>query len=73
MKKFLQAMARYGNVNCHWQDFVTHFFFQKPSTENSADANRYVAFNRESFEFPPERVKLVNWEMEGGSIRRPCI
>jgi 2-phospho-L-lactate transferase/gluconeogenesis factor (CofD/UPF0052 family) len=66
VKKFLQAMARYGEVTCHWQDFVTHFFFQKPATGESTNGNRYVAFNPASFEFPPERVKLVNWEVEGG-------
>jgi 2-phospho-L-lactate transferase/gluconeogenesis factor (CofD/UPF0052 family) len=66
VEKFLQAMARYGEVNCHWEDFVTHFFFQKPSADESANGNRYVAFNPVSFEFPPERVKLVNWEIEDG-------
>ncbi|MGD0778399.1 MAG: glycosyltransferase [Candidatus Solibacter sp.] len=65
VKKFVQTMSRYNQVECGWANLVTHFFFQE-APHASAEAGRYVTFDQASFEYPLERVKLVDWETGSG-------
>jgi 2-phospho-L-lactate transferase/gluconeogenesis factor (CofD/UPF0052 family) len=65
-RKFMHAMSRKGQLAVNWTDVVSHFFLQHPGEETDSELARYVPFDRTTFPFPLETVRLKDWESEGG-------
>jgi|SRR5581483_423605 len=64
-RKLLYTMSRQGQIPVEWTDVVSHFFVQS-TDENTIGQAKYVPFNRSSFAFPLETVKVRNWEAQEG-------
>jgi len=64
-RKLLQAMGRGGAKNVEWLDVVSHFFVQG-TDENTLGQAKYVPFDKTSFAFPLETVKVRDWEAAEG-------
>ncbi len=70
-RKFLSALSRKGEVALHWEDAVTHSFFQhqdhpsKPPGTHHGLAS-YIPFDKATFSFPLESVMLRDWEDQEG-------
>ena len=64
-RKLLQTMSRGGARNVEWLDVVSHFFVQGID-ENTLGQARYVPFDKSSFAFPLETVKVRDWEAAEG-------
>lgn len=65
-RKFMHAMSRKGQIAVNWSDVVSHFFLQHPGDEAGSEHARYVPFDRSTFPFPLETVRLKDWELETG-------
>lgn len=65
VKKFLFYMGRKNQVPSHPENIVNQFFFQQRQEEGKTSAP-YVAFDQDNFDFPLERVKLLDWESREG-------
>ncbi|HSR07519.1 MAG TPA: 2-phospho-L-lactate transferase CofD family protein, partial [Bryobacteraceae bacterium] len=64
-RKLLQTMSRGGARNVEWLDVVSHFFVQGID-ENTLGQAKYVPFDKSSFAFPLETVKVRDWEAAEG-------
>lgn len=64
-RKLLQTMSRGGACNVDWLDVVSHFFVQGID-ENTLGQAKYVPFDKSSFAFPLETVKVRDWEAAEG-------
>ncbi len=64
-RKLLQTMGRGGARNVEWLDVVSHFFVQGID-ENTLGRAKYVPFDKSSFAFPLETVKVRDWEAAEG-------
>jgi 2-phospho-L-lactate transferase/gluconeogenesis factor (CofD/UPF0052 family) len=64
-RKLLQTMSRGGARNVEWLDVVSHFFVQGID-ENTLGQAKYVPFDKSSFAFPLETVKVRDWEATEG-------
>ena len=64
-RKLLQAMCRGGACNVEWLEVVSHFFVQGID-ENTVGQAKYVPFDKSSFAFPLETVKVRDWEAAEG-------
>ncbi len=64
-RKLLQTMSRRGACNVEWLDVVSHFFVQGID-ENTLGQAKYVPFDKSSFAFPLETVKVRDWEAAEG-------
>ena len=58
-------MSRGGARNVEWLDVVSHFFVQGID-ENTLGKAKYVPFDKSSFAFPLETVKVRDWEAAEG-------
>jgi len=64
-RKLLRTMSRGGARNVEWLDVVSHFFVQGID-ENTLGKAKYVPFDKSSFAFPLETVKVRDWEAAEG-------
>ena len=69
-RKFLNALSRKGEIALHWNDAVTHSFFQhqdrsQPTAQHHGVAS-YIPFDKTTFSFPLESVMLRDWEDQEG-------
>ena len=64
-RKLLHTMSRGGARNVEWLDVVSHFFVQGID-ENTLGQAKYVPFDKSSFAFPLETVKVRDWEAAEG-------
>ena len=69
-RKFLNALSRKGEIALHWNDAVTHSFFQhqdrsQPAAHHHGVAS-YIPFDETTFSFPLESVMLRDWEDQEG-------
>lgn len=63
--KFFYNISRKNTVSFNKDDIVTTFFFQKDE-QDVHDGTNSLPFNELEFDFPMERVKLINWEIAEG-------
>jgi len=64
-RKLLKTMSRGGARNVEWLDVVSHFFVQGID-ESTLGKAQYVPFDKSSFAFPLETVKVRDWEAAEG-------
>jgi 2-phospho-L-lactate transferase/gluconeogenesis factor (CofD/UPF0052 family) len=62
--KLLRALAREGAAAIEYKDVVTHFFCHDSAP--GPLASQYVPFDKNSFQFPLDSVKLRDWEHQAG-------
>jgi 2-phospho-L-lactate transferase/gluconeogenesis factor (CofD/UPF0052 family) len=64
-QKFLDAMTRKKQVPVPWLDVVSHYFVQD-TDENTPSKGKYVPYDKARFIFPPETIKVRDWEAQDG-------
>lgn len=64
-KKFFYNISRKGSIEINKDDIVTTFFFQKDDQDVFGGTNSLL-FDQNEFDFPIEKVKLLDWETKEG-------